>query len=236
MPRSRIHKVPTSILRPDSTLTGQFTILAGLGTHHSIVSDASDDTYLGSDIVGNREEYTFSNLPAEAATVQSINAVISARRETPSPNANTVTVYWKLGADQMSSNVSMTLSSFSVFSIGGIARPGGGSWSVADANALVGGFQVLFVQAPYGDVNESIEVADMWFEVVWSPAAPPPVAYVSALISVPLATGLVAALSLSGSALCGIPLTASTSNSYLSTVESQLAAISDVKSSTAVPF
>lgn len=125
------------VLRPTSTVSNSWPSLAG-ATAHAALSDDSDTTYIRNNTsTTGVAVFELTNTALTTETIDSIDLRVKARSE--SSAAGRVRVGVELGGVQVYAAYHNTVpTTATTYDDLAIARPGGGSWTVADLNALRG--------------------------------------------------------------------------------------------------
>lgn len=151
----------TETLRPNSTTQHNFPSLSG-STAHEATNDDSDSTYIRNNT--STTQVDILGLDNTALTTETIDSIdIRSRARSESSANGQFKVGLKLsGSETYASYHTSVPTSATDYTDSGIARPGGGSWTVADLNSLevlIEGDEVtsngIRVFEVYVDVNNS---------------------------------------------------------------------------------
>ena len=131
--------MPVQIARPTSSVSEAFSPL--LTTNHALVSDQDNATYVSAFYApGTEDRYGWPDLPADATAVSSVGFGWTGSSVSGDHEAR---VKLWLGASTTLGTTRVLTTSAVVWVETALARPGGGSWSVADVNGLDAGVELV---------------------------------------------------------------------------------------------
>ena len=156
--------MPITTLDPTSAGTyTQWTEVGGVRS--TLVSDNNDATYIRGVASALRDSYQMDNLPAAAAGGGVIRSVKSRNRGKYIPGCLGHYIFVRLdGTDGSNLTIGMT-DSWAWWVSATHSRPGGGSWTVANVNAVEAGVRARTVTDSGDTYCSEIEL-----QVNWSPA------------------------------------------------------------------
>lgn len=132
--------MPTETLLPESNSVVAFVPAGGGLTNVECALNDDDTKWNESSVNGARDLYNMRPLPVDARIVGALDLSFRAKASAGTPTCRGA---WKLGATVVVGATRTLGGSWTTYTDSGIARPGGGTWTVQNVNDLLAGYETI---------------------------------------------------------------------------------------------
>lgn len=151
--------MPSAILYPSAVSSDSANIIL-VGGVAGLSSDDADTSYAEGNDNAAIERYTIDDLPSMAASITSVDLQWKARYS--NVNAANLRAGIYLGGSTTNGTTQTLGSAYAAYSDLGVARPGGGSWLVADVNS-----SELVIEKITSGADTSSRVTYLWADITY---------------------------------------------------------------------